>query len=131
MLDESRFNEAVLGIQLVRLEDDSHSRHRMFPQHHHGNSGGNLHGGVTLSLADVSMFSALYVLRGIDAGRSVTIDLQAQFIGAGDVSKPLDACVELLRETRKMAFLRGIIEQDGELVASYSGTARKPSAPRP
>jgi acyl-coenzyme A thioesterase PaaI-like protein len=79
---------------------------------------------------DVSMFSTLYVTRGIDAGKSVTIDLQAQFIGGGDGARPLDAVVEVLRETGRMAFLRGLIVQGDDLVASFSGTARKPSRPR-
>jgi uncharacterized protein (TIGR00369 family) len=130
MLDETRFNEAVLGRQLVRAESGDTCRHRMVPRHVHGNSAGNVHGGVILALMDVSMFSTLYVTRGIDAGKSVTIDLQAQFIGGGDGARPLDAVVEVLRETGRMAFLRGLIVQGDDLVASFSGTARKPSRPR-
>jgi acyl-coenzyme A thioesterase PaaI-like protein len=130
MLDETRFNEAILGRQLVRREDGDKCRHRMFPQPVHGNSNGNIHGGVSLGLMDVSMFSTLYVTRGIDAGGAVTIDLQAQFIAAGDASRPLDAVVEVLRETHRLAFLRGLLVQDDDLVASFQGTARKPSSPK-
>lgn len=127
MADTSRFNEAVLGKQIVRAEGPDTARLRMFPQHIHGNSGGRVHGAIVLGLADVSLFSAMYVLRGVDAGGSMTIDLTAQFIGAGDLAKPLDAVVELLRETGRMGFLRGLVVQDDEIVASFTGTIRKPS----
>ncbi|MCB2072584.1 MAG: PaaI family thioesterase [Novosphingobium sp.] len=127
MKDPSRFNEAVLGRQIVRAEGPDTCRLRLHPQHHHTNTANNVHGGITLALADVSLFASMYVLRGVDAGKSVTVDLTAQFIGAGDPAKPLDAVVELLRETRRLAFLRGLVVQDDAKVASFSGTIRKPS----
>ena len=127
--DATRFNEAVLGKQLVRAEGPGSCRMRMVPQVPlHTNAAGNVHGAVTLALIDVSLFAAMYVLRGLDAGRSVTLDLTSQFIGSGDASRPLDSVVELLRETRRLAFLRGLVVQDDDLVASFSATVRKPSA---
>ena len=127
MKDPSRFNEAVLGRQIVRAEGPDTCRLRLHPQHHHTNTANNVHGGITLALADVSLFASMYVLRGVDAGKSVTVDLTAQFIGAGDPAKPLDAVVELLRETRRLAFLRGMVVQDVAKVAYFSGTICKPS----
>lgn len=129
MTDTTRFNDAVLGRQIVRAEGPSTARLRMWPRHMHTNSGNRVHGGITLAFADVSLFAAIYVLRGVDAGRSVTVDLSSQFIGGGDPSRPLDAVVELLRETRRLAFLRGLIVQDDDTVASFAGTIRKPSQP--
>jgi uncharacterized protein (TIGR00369 family) len=128
MADATRYNEAVLGKQLVRVEGPNTARLRMFPQHVHTNNGNKIHGGVTLALADVSLFAAIHVLRGVDAGNSVTVDLSAQFIGGGDPSRPLDAVVELLRETRRLGFLRGLVVQDDDIVASFAGTIRKPGS---
>jgi acyl-coenzyme A thioesterase PaaI-like protein len=128
MADGTRYNEAVLGKQIVRVEGENTARLRMFPAHVHGNSGGRVHGGIVLGFADVSLFAAIHALRGVDAGRSMTIELSAQFIGAGDLAKPLDAVVELLRETGRMAFLRGLVVQGDDIVASFSGTIRKPSS---
>ncbi len=127
MTDTTRYNDAVLGKQVVRVEGPNSARLRMFPSHVHGNTGGRVHGGIVLGFADVALFAASYVLRGIDSGRSMTIDLSAQFIGAGDLGKPLDAVVDLLRETGRMAFLRGLVVQDDDIVASFTGTIRKPS----
>ena len=128
IIDATRFNEAVIGKQLVRAEGPKSARFRILPQVPlHTNSAGNVHGAITLALIDISLFGALYVLGGLDAGRSVTLDLQNQFIGAGDASRPLDSVVELLRETRRLAFMRGLVMQDDDLVASFTATIRKPS----
>lgn len=111
----------------MRTEGPDTCRMRIEPQHHHTNSADNLHGGIILGHADVSLFAAMYMLRGIDPGRSVTIDLNTQFIGAGVPSEPLDAVVEILRETRRLAFLRGLTVQGESKIAAFSGTIRKPS----
>lgn len=126
--ESGRFNEAVLGKQIIRTEGPSTARVRLIPQVPiHTNSGGHVHGAVTLALIDVSLFSTLYLLRGIDAGGSVTLGLSTQFIGKGDAGRPLDAVVELLRETRRLAFLRGLVVQDDDIVASFEATVRKAS----
>jgi len=55
----------------------------------------------------------------------VTLDLAVQFIGAGSLDAPIEAEVELLRETGRLIFLRGLIVQGEARVASFSGTVRK------
>lgn len=127
MTDSTRYNSVVLGSQLVRAEGTDTCRLRIHPQRHHTNAADKLHGGTILGHIDVSLFAAMYMLRGIDPGRSVTVDLNTQFIGAGDPSQPLDAVVEVLRETRRLAFLRGLTVQAEMKIASFSGTVRKPS----
>ncbi|WP_353229197.1 PaaI family thioesterase [Novosphingobium sp.] len=130
--DPSRFNSAVMGRMLVREEARAGAmpmmRLRMFPERRHSNLLDAVHGGVTLALIDISLFSALRLILGADAGGSVTLDLSTQFIGAGKVDQPLDAVTEVLRETRRLVFLRGTIEQGDHLVAAFNGTVRKPSA---
>ena len=127
LADETRFNEAVLGRMLLRAEGENHCRVRIFPQQHHTNNAGNIHGAITLGLIDIALFAAMFVLRGVNAAGSVTLGVETQFIGAGNPAKPLDAVVEVLRETRRLGFLRGLVEQEDQLVASFSGTIRKPS----
>jgi acyl-coenzyme A thioesterase PaaI-like protein len=62
-----------------------------------------------------------------DAAGSVTLDLATQFIGAGRIGQPLDLVCEVLRETGRLVFLRGLVVQEDETVASFTGTVRKPS----
>lgn len=126
VLDHTRYNHAVIGPMLLRRESGTTCRVRIDTSPHHTNAGGTIHGGTTLGFADVSMFAALYVLTGADPMGATTVDLSMQFVGAGSVRKPMDSVVELLRETRRLAFLRGTILQGERLVAAFSGTARKP-----
>ena len=128
LTDPTRFNTWMFGKLLVRRDDDGKARLRMFPVHHHTNLGNNIHGGVILSLIDIGLFACSRMLGIIEAGTAVTLDLSTQFIGAGDPAKPCDAVTELLKETRRLVFLRGVVEQQGEIVAAFSGTIRKPTA---
>lgn len=112
---------------LVRAEGDSHCRVRVIPTQSHLNATGNIHGGLTLGLIDVAMFAAMYLLRDVPVEGAVTLDIQTQFVGPGSADRPLDAVVEVLRETHRMGFLRGLVVQEDDLVASFTGIIRKPS----
>nr|WP_246415446.1 PaaI family thioesterase [Novosphingobium taihuense] len=107
------------GVRLVRL--------RMLPERQHSNILDAVHGGVTLALIDIAMFTGLHTLLQGDAAGSVTLDLSTQFIGAGRVGEPLDAVVEVLRETGRLVFLRGLVEQGSDTIAAFNGTIRKPT----
>lgn len=124
--DDTRFNSVVLGEMLVRVEGDK-CRLRMFPERKHTNLQNMIHGAITLSLIDVSLFAAMRTLTGGDAGPAVTLELSTHFIGAGLPDRPLDAVVEVLRETGRMLFMRGEVVQDDHLVAAFSGMIRKAS----
>lgn len=128
LLDETRFNTFMFRKLIVRTDADGKARLRMFPERHHTNLKGVLHGGTVLSLIDVGLFACSRMLGIIEAGTAVTLDLSTQFIGGGLADRPCDAVTELLKETRRLVFLRGIVEQEGELIAAFSGTIRKPSA---
>lgn len=128
MVDDSRYNGQVLGKMLVRSEGDGKARLRMFPEHRHSNLGNAVHGGTTLGFIDVAMFGASRMFGLINAGTSVTLDLSVQFIGAGRIGEPMEAEVELLKETGRLLFLRGLVVQDADKIAGFSGTIRKPTA---
>jgi uncharacterized protein (TIGR00369 family) len=125
--DERRFNASVMGKMMVRPEGEGHARVRMFPTIKHTNLMGNLHGGTILSLIDVAMFAGSRMFGLIEAGTAVTLDMSTQFIGAGQMDLPLDAEVELLKETKRLLFLRGLVVQGDARIAAWSGTIRKPS----
>lgn len=128
--EPGQYNRAVLGDLIIRAEGSDHCRTRLHPMATHHNSAGNIHGGIILGLIDESLFAAICLLRGIPVTDAVTLDVQAQFIGVGDASRPLDSVAELLRETRRLVFLRGLVVQDDDLVASFTATVRKASQPR-
>ncbi|MGB7408618.1 MAG: PaaI family thioesterase [Pontixanthobacter sp.] len=129
MKDDTRFNSQVMGPLMVRQEG-AKCRLRMLPERKHTNLQNMIHGAVTLSLIDISLFSAMHILRESETGMAVTLELSTQFIGGGRVDEPLDAVVEIMRETGRLMFIRGEVVQDDHLVAAFSGLVRKASRAR-
>lgn len=133
--DQRRFN-ALLEPLMVRVEPEQtpgmpRGRLRMLPTIQHSNLGDAVHGAVTLGLIDISLFAVPIQHGLLGDGFSVTLDLNTQFVGAGMLGQPLDCVTEVVRSTRRLLFLRGLVVQgpdDGHVVASFSGTVRKPSA---
>jgi uncharacterized protein (TIGR00369 family) len=126
--DPTRFN-AFLEPLLVKVEGEI-ARVRMHPRHEHSNMRGDVHGGALLGFMDVALFAAARGFGVLQAGGAVTLDLAAQFIGGGAIGEPLEARLELLRETKNMLFLRGLIVQDDRpVIASFTGTLRKSTPP--
>ena len=130
--DPTRFN-SLLGELSVRLDGDV-ARVRMTAERRHSNLRDHVHGGALLGFIDMAMFAACRGFGVLTAGAAVTLDLSTQFIGGGEIGRPIEAQVELLRETGRMLFVRGLVVQprdDGreEKIAAFSGTLRKSTPP--
>ena len=97
---------------------------RIFPTEAHMNMGGSLHGGSVMSFIDMSMFAG-GLCAGMDPGHFVTLDLTTHFLARGQPGTPLDAHVELVRQTGGHAFLQGVVKQNGENCYSFSGTLKR------
>jgi acyl-coenzyme A thioesterase PaaI-like protein len=121
--DPTRFNGA-LGRMIVQPAGPNRGRVRILPEHGQSNLGDAVHGGAILSLIDVALFAGGH-MAGMSDTDAVTLDLQTHFIAAGRLGVPLDAEVELLRETGRLVFLRGTVVQGEETVAAFGGTLRK------
>ena len=128
LADPTRFN-SLFGPFLLKVEGKL-ARVRMTPAHVHTNLSGRLHGGALLGFIDIALFAASRGFGLIEAGTAVTLDLSVQFIGAAAPDGYIEAQIDLLKETRRLLFLRGLIVQGDESVAAFSGTIRKPTAPR-
>jgi uncharacterized protein (TIGR00369 family) len=126
---EKRFNQAVLGLMLVRRDSDQQATVRIFPREMLVNLNDVVHGGAILALIDVAMFAGSSVLLGTNVARAVTVELTNHFLSPGDPARPLDAQVEVVRETGRMIFTRGRVVQEHDVVAAYSGILRKIAAP--
>ncbi len=125
--DQTRFN-AFLGAISIKLLDERRALVRMVPQRQHSNLRDSTHGGALLGFMDVALFAAARGFGVLTAGGAVTLDLSAQFIGTSRIGEPIVAEMELLRETGRMLFMRGLVRQEDDVLASFSGTIRKPSA---
>jgi acyl-coenzyme A thioesterase PaaI-like protein len=123
LADDERFNSSV-GRLLVRSDGEGRARCRMFPDVRQSNLDNIVHGGAILTFIDMAMFAGGHVA-GAEIGPSVTLDLSAHFLEAAKLHVPLDCTVELLRQSKRMAVMRGLVEQDGTIVAAWSGALRK------
>lgn len=123
--DDERFH-SVIGKLLVREDGAGRATCRMFPEGRHSNLGDMVHGGALLTFIDMAFFAGGR-LAGANVVRAVTLDCSVRFLSPGRIGVPLDAEVELLRETKRLAFFAGRVVQEGELVAAFSGALRKAS----
>jgi uncharacterized protein (TIGR00369 family) len=90
---------------------------------HLTNSLGTAHGGVIMSLLDVTLCTAARTLHPDSIG-VITIDLSTSFIGGGN-GKTLIAEARVLRDGRTMSFVEGEARNaDGSLVAKAIATVR-------
>ena len=121
--DDARYN-ATIGKLLVQPDGPGRARCRIFPDVPQTNLGNVVHGGAILTFIDMAMFAGGHMAGISDIG-AVTLDLSTQFISPAVTGEPLDTSVEVIRETGRLAFIRGIAEQGGRPVAAWSGTLRK------
>lgn len=85
----------------------------------HGNRAGFVQGGMIATLADVALG---VTARNADRSRAqATIELNVQYIEPGRIGEFIVGHGRILRETKHLVFLTGVIETDGRIVASMSG----------
>ena len=97
---------------------------RMYVTEKHLNLGGSIHGGAVMSFIDMALFAGGRCA-GMREGHFVTLDLTTHFLSRGVAGKPLDAHVHLLRQTRSLVFMQGIVKQDDEACYSFAGTLKR------
>ena len=119
---------AATGRLLFKPDGPGRGIVRMFPTIDHMNMGGSIHGGAIMSFIDMSMFAG-GLCAGMERSHYVTLDLTTHFLARGQADSPLDAHVELVRQTRGHAFLQGVVKQKGENCYSFSGTLKKVHRP--
>ena len=88
---------------------------------HMCNSGGVLHGGYMMSFADSAVTRAAALTTGMSPS---TVAFAAEFLSAGTPTSPITTRVEVPRHGKSLAFVRGLLEQDGRKLLSYSATIK-------
>lgn len=125
--DSTRFN-SLFGALQTKVEG-AIARVRFAPEQMHSNLRNDVHGGALLGFMDMSLFAAGRAFGVLSAGTAATLDLSAQFIAGAPIANGMvEARLELLRETRRFLFMRGLIVQDDAIIANFSGTVRKPTS---
>jgi acyl-coenzyme A thioesterase PaaI-like protein len=98
------------------------------PRREHLNGGGSVHGGALMSFADFALFSIAH--KALEGVRAVTLTCNCEFLSAGGLNGVIQAEGDLLRETRSLVFVRGLVTQASRPLLAFSGTLKKITSPR-
>jgi acyl-coenzyme A thioesterase PaaI-like protein len=118
-------HNAGYGRMLARAEGPDTARVRIETGARAANVLDAVHGGFLLSFLDQALFVGPVTLERIAFGGAVTLGVSTQFLAPGAIDRPLDCMVEIVRETGRLLFLRGEMEQDGTILLTYQATVRK------
>lgn len=86
----------------------------------HGNMMGICHGGVLMTLADITAATGVNLARGVTAG-SPTVHLSIDYISAARLGQWVQADVEQVSVKRRFGFCSGAICNSAGVVARFSG----------
>lgn len=81
--------------------------------------GAVIHGGALMTFTDIAL--GVGAADAIAGHSYVTVQLQYQFAGAARMGSLITCEPELVRKTSQLAFLRGLIKADGEVIGSADG----------
>nr|WP_272874885.1 PaaI family thioesterase [Roseomonas marmotae] len=88
-----------------------------------------VHGGIMALFADHAL--GLTVRRAVDAAPAATIQLDINYIGVTRPGAFVEVRAEILRRTRSIVFVRGLLTVDATLVATANGVWKILSRPAP
>ncbi|MGH6951213.1 MAG: PaaI family thioesterase [Vitreimonas sp.] len=114
--------ETAIGPFCFKVEE-GRARTAFQPRREHLNGGGTIHGGALMSFADFSLFSIAH--KALEGVHAVTLTCNCEFLSAGDLSGVVEAQGDVLRETRSLIFVRGIVTQGQRPLLAFSGTLKK------
>ena len=76
-----------------------------------------------MSFADFSLFCIAYT--ALANAQAVTLTFSSEFIAAGSIDGLIEARGEVLRQTRSIIFVRGLVTQVSRPLLAFSGTLKK------
>lgn len=89
---------------------------------------GVCHGGMLMTLADLQLGVGSNVDAGYD-GFGPTVNLTGDFVRPARIGEWVQGRSELVRRTRRLVFMAGVLEADGELVLRANGIINLPRGP--
>jgi acyl-coenzyme A thioesterase PaaI-like protein len=121
-MDQGRFSDTI-GPVYFRAREDGTVEAAAETGRQHSNLQDMLHGGYIMAFID----QVLFAVAGprLQKQRAVTLTCNTEFLGVGRPGDVLTAHGEVTRETGRLLFLRGLVEQGGNPIASFSGVLRK------
>jgi uncharacterized protein (TIGR00369 family) len=106
-----------------RREEDGSVRCSMRVVEKHLNGGGYIHGGALMTFADYCLFAiAQHELHDAPA---VTATFNSEFVAAVPAGTLIECTGEVIRSTRHLIFVRGLMRSAEHPVLVFSGTLKK------
>lgn len=93
------------------------------PKRMHLNGGGTIHGGALMSFADFALFAIAH--EALAGAKAVTVAFHCEFLSPGGLDERIEARGEVLRATRALIFVRGLVTQEKRPLLAFSGTLKK------
>ncbi len=123
ILDPDDHYEMNTGPFYSPVEPADDPRFVLLVEEKHCNSGGVVHGGLLMAMADLTLCAA--AREGLPDERAITVQLDAQFISAGKVGNFLVARAEIVRRGGRIVFVRGEIAAGDETLLTCSAVTRR------
>lgn len=114
--------ETAIGPFCFKIEQER-VRCGFEPRREHLNGGGTIHGGALMSFADFAFFAIAH--NALAGEKAVTVTCNCEFLGPGRLGEIIEAEGEVLRATRSLVFVRGLVTQGGRPLLAFSGTLKK------
>jgi len=103
----------------IRKKGDRHESGLLVEPVHCNNHMGTIHGGVVMTFADIAL--GVGVGEVVGGPNMVTIQLQLHFVSTARVGDFLTCLPEVVRQTRQLVFVRGLIYLGDKTVAGADG----------
>ncbi|MFT4518586.1 MAG: hypothetical protein ACI9JM_000967 [Halioglobus sp.] len=106
---------------IYRLLNDEEASFGLLVEPQHSNTMGICHGGVLMTLADITAATGVNLARGVRAG-SPTVHLSIDYISSARQGQWIEAKVEQVSVKRRFGFCTGGIYNSVGVVARFNGT---------
>lgn len=95
----------------------------------HANTSGTVHGGMLMTFADFAL--CLAAVWDQPGERCVTVSCHCAFVAPGTPGAMIEATGEVVRRTRTLAFVRGEVLEDDQVLLTYSAIVKRLPGERP
>ncbi len=90
-------------------------------EQHCNNHLGTLHGGVVMTFADIALGAGVAAIMDDKRLNLATVSLQTQFVSVARIGEFISCTPEVIRKSRQLVFVRGLIQVGDKTIASAEG----------
>jgi acyl-coenzyme A thioesterase PaaI-like protein len=114
--------ETLAGPFFFKVGADGHARAAFQPERKHLNGARSLRGGLLMSFADFCLFGFAHA--ALEGQPGVTLTFNSEFVAAGDLDGWVEGEGRVIRRTRSVIFVQGLLSQRARPLLAFSGTIK-------